>query len=70
MMMLYVCTKFLENILDGNKVIEQTRYSSEIFQKGIISQKLKMELEFLFSAHCPVLVYFCTQFNENIFDCF
>ena len=23
-----------------------------------------MELQFLFSAHCLILVYFCTQFHE------
>ena len=32
--------QFHENILDGNKVIEQTRFSLEIFQRGISSQKL------------------------------
>ena len=36
--MLYICTKFHENILDGNKVIEQTRFILEIFQWAIISQ--------------------------------
>ena len=69
-MLLYICTKFHENILDGIKVIKQTRLSLEKFQMGIISQKLKVELQFLFSAHCLILVYFCTQFHENIFDGF
>ena len=40
LMLLYICTKFHENILDGIKVIEQTRFSLEKFQRGIISQKL------------------------------
>ena len=69
-MMLYICTKLYENILDGNKVKEQTRLSLEIFQRTIISQKLYMELQFLFSAHCLILVYFFTRFHENIFDGF
>ena len=70
LMMLYICTKFHENILDGNKVIGQTRFSSDIFQRGIISQKILVELQFLFSTHCLILVYFCNQFHENIFDGF
>ena len=70
LMLLYICTKFHENILDLIKVIEQTRFSLEIFQLGIISQKLKVKLQFLFSAHCLILVYFSTLFQENIFDVF
>ena len=31
-MLLYICTKFHENILDGINVIEQTRYLLEKFQ--------------------------------------
>ena len=38
LMMFYICTKCHENILDSNKVIEQTRFSFEIFQRRIISQ--------------------------------
>ena len=68
--MLYICTKFHENILNGIKVIQQTRFSLEILQRGIISQKLEMELQFLFSTHCLILVYFCTQFHENTFEGF
>ena len=33
-MLLYICTMFNENILDGMKVIEQTRFSNVIFQRG------------------------------------
>ena len=40
LMLLYICIKFHENILDGIKVIEQTRFTLEKFQRGIISQKL------------------------------
>ena len=35
-----IYTKFHENILDGIKVIAQTRFSLEKFQSGTISQKL------------------------------
>ena len=36
LMMVYICTNFHENILDGIKVIEQTRFSYEKFQRSII----------------------------------
>ena len=39
-MLLYICTKFHENILDDIKVIEQIRFPLEKIQRGIISQKL------------------------------
>ena len=70
MMLLNICTEFHKNILDSIKVIEQTRFSLEIFQRGIISQKMLVELQFWFCAHCLILVNFCTQFHENIFEVF
>ena len=39
LILLYICTKTYENILDGIEVIEQTIFSLEKFQRGIISQK-------------------------------
>ena len=39
-MVLYICTKFHENILDDIKVPEQRRFPLEKFQRGIISQKI------------------------------
>ena len=38
-MVLNICTKFHENIPDGIKVIELTRFSLEIFQRDMITQK-------------------------------
>ena len=35
-MMVYICTKYHENILDGMKDIERTRFSLEKLQRGII----------------------------------
>ena len=32
----HICTKFHENILDGIKVMEWTRFSYEKLQRGII----------------------------------
>ena len=34
-MIVYVCTKFNENIIGGIKVVEQAQFSKEIFQRGI-----------------------------------
>ena len=33
-MMVYICTKYHENILEGIKVIEQTQFSKEKNSKG------------------------------------
>ena len=32
--------------------------------------KKMVELRFLFSADCPMKLYFCSKFHENIDDCF
>ena len=39
-MVVYICTKFHENILDGIKAIEKTVFPSEKFQRGIILYKM------------------------------
>ena len=39
-MMVYICTKFHENVLDSIKVIEQTRFLFKKFPRGIIPQKM------------------------------
>ena len=39
LIMLYICNKFHENIFQGIKVIEQTLFSKEKFQRGIILQQ-------------------------------
>ena len=36
LMVIYICIKFRENILDSIKVIERTRFSLEKFQRVII----------------------------------
>ena len=36
LLMVYICTKFHETILDDMKVIERKRFSYEKFQKSII----------------------------------
>ena len=34
LIMVYICTKFHENILEGIKVVEQTQFSKENISKG------------------------------------
>ena len=40
LVMLYICTKFHEIILNGIKVIERTRFLYGKLQRGIIPQKM------------------------------
>ena len=40
-MTLNICTRVRENILDGIKVIERTRFSTKKIQRGIFSFKKK-----------------------------
>ena len=40
LVMLYICAKFHEIILNGIKVIERTRFLYEKLQRGIIPQKM------------------------------
>ena len=66
-MMLYICTMFRDNISKGFKVFEQTRFISKLkFSKGNYFIKMLVELLFLFSAHCLIVLYISTKFNENI----
>ena len=41
LVMLYICAKFHEIILNGSKVIEWTRFLYEKLQRGIIPQKCR-----------------------------
>ena len=62
-MMLYIRTKFHENILDGIKVIQWTQFSCEKVQLGAILKKCRWSFDSLFSAH-----RICTKFHENILN--
>ena len=43
LVMLYICAKFHEIILNGIKIIERTRFLYGKLQRGIIPQKMKVE---------------------------
>ena len=44
------------------------QFSYDKFRRGIIPQKMKLELWFLFSAHHLIFVYICTKCQENILN--
>ena len=43
-----------------------TLFSHLIFLPRIILEKKMVELWFLFSAYCPMKLYICSKFHENI----
>ena len=64
--MINICTKFDENILNGLK-----SYGADTILILIITERhnsviLHMELQFLSSANCLIMVNICTKFCENI----
>ena len=67
-MMVYICTKFHKNILNCQKVTGRTHFAWEKFSKRHNSIKLMLELRFLFSAHCLMMVYIYTKFHEIILN--
>ena len=69
-MILYICTKFHENILNSFKVIEKTQFHSQKLQMGIISKNMYMELHFLSSAYHLMMLYSCTKFCGSILNGF
>ena len=69
MFMLYICTKFHENIPDSITVIERTRFPSENSKGTSFFKNCRWSFEFLFSARHLMMVYICIKFHENIFNC-
>ena len=59
-MMVYICTKFHENILKGIKVIERTIFSGKKFQRDIIPKKN--------SGGVTVLIL-CTSSDSGLYLC-
>ena len=65
MVMLYICAKFHEIILNGIKVIERTVSIWKI-TKGDYSAKTVGGRTVFISAHCLVMLYISTKFCEII----
>ena len=68
LVMLYICAKFREIILNGIKVIERTRFLHGKLQKGIIPQKNVGGVTVFISAHRLVMLYISTKFCEIILN--
>ena len=62
--MLYVCTKFLEIISKGTKVIERTQFLYGKLQREKMEQKVEQLL--LISACRLVMLFICAMFHEII----
>ena len=65
-MVLYICSKFRENISKSFRDIERTQFPYINVRRGIIPSKMKEELRFLVSSHCLMVLYVCTKFYKNI----
>ena len=68
LVMLYICAKFHDFILNGIKVIERTRFLYGKLQRGIIPQKMRVEWLLLISACRLVMLYICAKFHEIILN--
>ena len=58
LVMLYICAKFHEIILNGIKVIERTRFLYGKLQRGIIPQK---------NVEGVTVVYLCTSSGHALY---
>ena len=65
-MMLYICTKFSQNIFDSFKLIQLMLK----IKKGHSSARNVGKLTFLISAHTLIMLYICNKFHKNIFNGF
>ena len=65
--MIYICTKFHENIFMGLKLQSRNDFHRKSL-KVHNSAKSVVELQLLFSAQRLMVIYICTKFRENIFD--
>ena len=66
LVMLYICANFHEIILNGIKVIKQTRFLYGKLQRGIIPPKMQVEQMLLISARRLIMLYISTKFCEII----
>ena len=66
LVMLYICAKFREIILNGIKVMEWTQFLYRKLQRGVIPQKMQVDILLLISARRLVMLYISTKFCEII----
>ena len=70
LMVLYICERFHENILNSFQLTERTGlHDGNYFvqcSKGNNSQSRQSELQFMRSAHPLIMLYTCAKFHKNI----
>ena len=69
MMLLNICSKIMKISLTVQIFRTDTIFKLNIHEENN-SEKMLLELWFLFSAYCPMKLYICSKFHENIDDCF
>ena len=69
-MVLYICERFHENILNSFQLTERTGVHGEIdyvqCSKGNNSKSRQSELRFMCSASHLIMLYICVKFRENV----
>ena len=69
-MLLHICSKIMRISLTVQSFRTDTIFILNIPKENNSEKKKIMELWFLFSAYCPMKLYTCSKFHENIDDCF
>ena len=68
-MLLHICSKIMKISLKVQSLTTDTIFKLNI-PKENNSEIQMVEFWFLFSAYCPMKLYVCSKFHENIDDCF
>ena len=68
LIVVFICTKFHENILVHVKVIERTRYFHRKKSKERNCVRKVGGVTVLFFCTCLMMAYICTKFHENFVD--
>ena len=66
LMMLYICTKFHQNMLKDFRASEGLNFQYSKYSKGHNSVKMYVEVWSLFSANRLIMRFICTKFHEKI----
>ena len=66
LVMIYICAKFHEIILNGIRVIERTRFLYGKITKGNNAAKNVGGVTVFIPAHRLVMLYICAKFHEII----
>ena len=68
-MLLHICSKIKKVSLTVQSLRTDTIFILNIPKENTFEKKM-VEIWFLFSAYCPMKLYICSKFHENIDDHF